>query len=45
MQAYNFLLKSPLTWYCINRLEDIVPFGNISNEQLFKRKQGPRTQN
>ena len=39
LQTYKFLQKSPLVWYCIKCFEDIVPFGTVSNEELFKTNQ------
>ena len=42
LQTYIFLQKSPSAWYCIKCFEDIVPFGTISNEKLFKRNQGSK---
>ena len=42
LQTYKFLQKSPSAWYCIKCFEDIVPFGTISNEELFKTNQGSK---
>ena len=42
LQTYKFLLKSPSAWFCTKCFEDIVPFGTISNEELFKTNQGFR---
>ena len=36
LQTYRFLEKSPLAWYCIKCFKNIVSFGTISNEELFK---------
>ena len=42
LQTYKFLQKSPLAWYCIKCFEDIVPFGSISNKELFKTNRGSK---
>ena len=42
LQTYKFLQKSPSAWYCTKCLADIVPFGFISNEELFKGNQGSK---
>ena len=42
LQTYRLLQKSPSAWYCIKCFEDIVPFGTISNEELFKTNRGPK---
>ena len=42
LQTYKFLQKSPSAWFCTKCFEDIVPFGTISNEELFKTNQGFR---
>ena len=42
LQTYKLLQKSPSTWYCIKYFEDIVPFGPIFNEELFKTNQGSK---
>ena len=41
LQTYKSLQKSPSVWYCI-LYEDIVPFGTISNETLFKINQSSK---
>ena len=42
LQIYKCLQKSPSAWYCIKCFEDIVPFGTISNDELFKTNQGSK---
>ena len=42
LQTYKFLQKNSSVWYCIKCFEDIVPFGTISNEELFKTNQGSK---
>ena len=42
IKTYKVLQKNPLAWYCIKCFEDIVPFGTISNEELFKTNQGSK---
>ena len=42
LQTYKFLQKSPLAWYCIKCFENIVSFGAISSEELFKTNQGSK---
>ena len=39
-QTYKFLQKSSAAWYCIKCSEEIYPFSNISNEELFETNQG-----
>ena len=39
-QIYKFLQKSSATWYCIKCSEEIYPFLNISNEELFETNEG-----
>ena len=39
-QTYTFLQKSSAAWYCIKCSEEIYPFSNISNEELFETNQG-----
>ena len=39
-QRYKFLQKSSATWYCIKCSEEIYPFLNMSNEELFETNQG-----
>ena len=39
-QTYTFLQKSSAAWYCIKCSEEIYPFLNISNEELFETNQG-----
>ena len=42
LQTYKFLQKSPSARYCTKCFADIVPFGFISNEELFKGNQGSK---
>ena len=42
LQTYKFLQKSPSAWYCMKWFEDIILFGTISNEELFKTNQGSK---
>ena len=36
LQTYKFLQKSSFAWYCIKCFEDIIPFSNISDHELFQ---------
>ena len=36
----SFYKKSSAAWYCIKCSEEIYPFLNISNEELFETNQG-----
>ena len=40
LQTYKFFQKSSSAWYCIKCFQDIVSFGTMSNEELFKTNQG-----
>ena len=41
-QRYKFLQKSSAACYCIKCSEEIYPFLNISNEELFETNQGKK---
>ena len=41
-QIYTFLQKSSAVWYCIKCSEEIYPFLNISNKELFETNQGKK---
>ena len=40
LSTYRYLQQCVYAWYCIKCFEDIIPFSNISNDDLYETNVG-----
>ena len=43
LSTYRHLQQCVYAWYCIKCFEDVIPFSNISNDDLYKTIVGKKS--